>query len=189
MKSRALHTSVSKSPIEQSRRKPPMGKLLDSKERYFNSQEVQMLFRAVKHRQLNEIERLLENNEVSPDVRGKYGDPSILIAAERGDVKTLECFLHYNADPNARNGVGLTALMLAVRRSMDTRTIDLLLENGAKVRIRNYLLGTVLDEMRWARWLPQETKEKLKQRWVEEGVLYKVGGFVSEKFLRREVKS
>jgi len=106
-----------------------------------------------------------------------------------GDVKTLECFLHYNADPNARNGVGLTALMLAVRRSMDTRTIDLLLENGAKVRIRNYLLGTVLDEMRWARWLPQETKEKLKQRWVEEGVLYKVGGFVSEKFLRREVKS
>lgn len=182
MKFRALHTATSNSPVAQPRRNAPMGMILKSEERYFNSQEIQMLFRAVKHRQIGEIERLLENKEVSPDARGKYGDPSLVIAAERGDVQTVECFLHYNADPNARNGVGLTALMLAIRRSMDTRTIDVLLEHGAKVRARNYLFGTALGEVHWAKWLPQETKDKLEQRWVEEGLVHKVGKFFSEKF-------
>lgn len=166
-----------------------MGMLLTSKERYFNSKETQGLFHAVKHREIKEIEQLLEGNKVSPDERGKYGDTPLIFAAEWGDVQTVECLLHHKADPNAKNGIGITPLMLAVRRSMDTRTIDALLENGARVRLRNYLLGTALDEARWARWLPEETKDKLMQKWIEEGLAYKIGRFVSEKVLHKEVKS
>jgi len=189
MKFRALHTATSNSPVAQPRRKRPIGTPSTSQKRYVGSQEVQMLFRAVKHGQIREIERLLKNREVSPDVRGKYGDPSLVVAAERGDVQIVECFLHYDADPNAKNSVGLTALMAAVRRSMEPRTIDVLLENGARVRIRNHLLGTVMDEARWAKWLPQETKDRLEQRWVEEGVFYKLGKFFSDKFSGKSVES
>ena len=183
MRFKALHSTTSNSQIVQ-RRKAQIAPLLHSKERYFNSQEIQGLFRAVKHKQIKEIEALLEKENVSPNERGKYGDTSLIFAAEWGDVQTVECLLEHNADPNAKNGVGLTALMLAVRRSMNTQTIDILIENGAKVRIRNYFLGTVLDEARWARWLPEETKDKLEQRWVEEGLFYQMGAFVSKRVLR-----
>ncbi|MCP4646786.1 MAG: ankyrin repeat domain-containing protein [bacterium] len=189
MKFRALHTATSNSPVAQPRRKAPVGRILTSEERYSKSQEVRALFCAVKHKQLRKIRELLETKKVSPDTRGKYGDPSILIAAERGDAQTVECFLHYDADPNAKNSIGLTALMLAIRRSMDTRTIDVLLEGGAKLRARNYLFETAWDEVRWAEWLPQETKDKLEQRWVEEGMFYKVGKFFSEKVLGKKVEA
>jgi ankyrin repeat protein len=61
------------------------------------------------------------------------GSTSLMVAAERGYLSTVETLLHYGADIQARSKRGWTALMVAAAGG-HTEIIQLFLERGASTK-------------------------------------------------------
>ncbi len=148
-------------------------------------QKLAKFFHAAENGEVVEVKHWLEKEGVNPnEKREEWRDTALMVSAVKGYTRTVRLLLEYGADPNARDRNLMTPLMLAVRYGMRPKMIYALLDNGARVRARNMLLETALDEARWAPWLYEghpETYQKLEQRWVEEGMFYKVGKFFSGK--------
>ena len=190
----ALHKAESETPGRRTRRQPRIGSLVKRakpapEKAGSDPKKLKMLMRAANRGTENEVESLLQSGEVHPDELGKWGDTALMIACAKGFSRTARVLLENGADPNARGRNLMTPLMVAVRWSMNPEIIDLLIENGARVRARNMLLGTALGEARWSAWLPDETMGKLEQRWTEEGPVYRIKEFFSGKFFGKKAEA
>ena len=69
--------------------------------------------------------------------RDLYGQTSLCIAAETGDIALVNLLLSANPDINSEDNQGNTALHLASRRLEGTGLIDPLISHGANVGIQN----------------------------------------------------
>lgn len=177
-------------PMESRRGSPVKNQypLVERREGY--SKPVREFFRAVKKNDAPTAIRLLDDEKVDPDGQGKYGDTALMVAAAWGHIETGEALLEKGVNPNVRGRYWITPLMVAVKSSMNPEMIEMLIDYGAKVRARNMMMGTVLGEVRWAKWLDgcPETKKLLEQKWVEEGLFYKMGKIFSGNSGRKSVE-
>ena len=154
-----------------------------------NVRDVKNLFRAVGRGRVEEVQALLGKKGIDPNIMGKWGDTLLMVASAKGRSQVVKLLIERGADPNIRGKYGFTPLMLAVKWGYDKETIDALIENGARVRTRNSLFGTVMGDAQWAKWLPQDTMEKLERKWETEGVFYSVKKFFSEKVFRGKAEA
>jgi hypothetical protein len=170
--------------------KPPLA------ENHYDIQKIKRLFRAVNRGSADEVKALIEKEKLDPNVSGKWGDTLLMMASARGYWRTVKILIENGADPNIKGKCGITPLMLAVKWSNSVKTIEVLLEGGTRVRTRNMLFGTALGDARWSNWLPRETMEKLEQKWIDEGIFYKIKKlfsgikeFFSEKFFGKKAEA
>ncbi len=90
---------------------------------------VDILFEQIRRGERAAIARRL-GDAACLELRDERGNTPLIQAAFYLDAEMLRCFLERGANPNARNGAGVTALMKAVS---DVRKTRLLLEHGAEV--------------------------------------------------------
>lgn len=154
-----------------------------------NMRDVKNLFRAVGRGRVEEVQSLLGKKGIDPNIMGKWGDTLLMVASARGHSRMVKLLIEKGADPNMQGKYGFTPLMVAVKWGYDKETIDTLLESGARVRARNALFGTVLGEMHWAKWIPQDTMERLEKKWAEESPLHKIKEFFSGKIFHKKAEA
>ena len=80
------------------------------------------------------LDRLVKRTPTAARVTGAGGITPLMYAALYGDARSVRLLLDNDADPNARNDAGATALMWAVD---DPETTRLLLEHGADPNVRS----------------------------------------------------
>ena len=98
------------------------------------------LFRAIRDRDDSRIERLLR--QATPvNLRSPNGTTPLMVAAVHGSRDCVDMLLQHNADPNAANDRGVTALLWAVS---DLAKVELLVNHGANVNARSALGNTPL---------------------------------------------
>src|SRR5579864_173424 len=90
------------------------------------------LFRAIRKRDLAEIETILKKDDSLVNVKGIGGATPVMYAAIHGSEDCVRFLLEHGADPNVRNGAGATALMWAAG---DPGKVRLLLARGAQVNV------------------------------------------------------
>ncbi|MBD3398153.1 hypothetical protein GF412_03105 [Candidatus Micrarchaeota archaeon] len=181
----ALWVAKKEPVIPENGRKNPMQKQYPLVERNPGyTKPMRVFMRAVNGGKDGDVKALIKSREVDPDGQGKYGDTALMIVAAKGYTRTAGALLENGADPNARGRHFVTPLMVAVKWSMSPKMIEMLIDHGARIRARNLMLETALEEARWAKWLDgcPETRKLLEQKWVEEGVLHRMGRFLSSRF-------
>lgn len=72
---------------------------------------------------------------------GRFGDPSLHVAATRGKIDEVRALLEGGADPNTRGEHGVTALHVAAGQG-HVGIVELLLLNGAQPDVRAEFGGT-----------------------------------------------
>jgi hypothetical protein len=178
--------------IPRSRSAPPVRRFssrVPLEDTRCSMRDVKNLFRAVGRGHTGEMQALLGKEEIDPNIIGKWGDSLLMVASAKGHSRMVKLLIDKGADPNIQGKYGFTPLMLAVKWGYDKETIDTLLESGARVRTRNALFGTVMGDLHWAKWIPQETMEKLEQKWNEESPLHKIKEFFSGKLFHKKIEA
>ena len=85
-----------------------------------------------------DILSLLHNNGLNINAKDEYGTTPLLITSARSHAKTVQLFLDYGSDINAKNYEGDTALMVAIKFNHSYPEVaELLLQAGIDVSIRN----------------------------------------------------
>src|SRR5215470_4077126 len=96
--------------------------------------QVTQLMNALRQGDRKEFERLVRANPKLAQSKGSGGETPLMYAALYGDANSVRLLLEMNADTNARNEAGATALLWAVDDLEKTR---LLLESGANPNARS----------------------------------------------------
>ena|GEM_PF-6614219 len=97
-------------------------------------------FAAVYDADIARVTELLAEDPSLTTRTDRDGCTAVVIAAYMGDAKMLRLLLQNNADPNAVNVHGLTAMTLAILRHEETRAariVELLLSYGADADIKS----------------------------------------------------
>lgn len=85
----------------------------------------------------NEVKSLLEKG-VSPDIKSDGGTPILVSAASKGYWSIVKLLLDYRANVNSRDRSGFNALFWVVAgKDLDLDTIQLLIQKGADVNVKN----------------------------------------------------
>ncbi len=93
----------------------------------------------------DQLVRLLLDAGASPDEPDEYGAPPLLRYADSGDASMVSVFLRHGANPNARDNIGRTALMLGARSDKSGRVLETLLKAGARFGDTNAEGRSALD--------------------------------------------
>lgn len=102
-----------------------------------------ILYCAVRYRQKEVIQYLLEELHCDPDEKNIYGWTPFTAAAMNHDCKTMEYLLEHEADINVTDQEGRSVLMVIldmdrhVERSLRAKTLRFLVEHGADIHARD----------------------------------------------------
>jgi methionyl-tRNA formyltransferase len=104
------------------------------------------LWRFCRENNLNELNKLLKT-EIKIETKTREGWNALIIAAFNGSYDCVKLLLKFGANPNAVNTNGTTVLMYAKENAIknnDTKLLDLLLKNGARLEDKDIYGKTVL---------------------------------------------
>jgi ankyrin repeat protein len=104
---------------------------------------VQALLRAVRHAQVNEVVRLLEQDQRLLEARHDDGLTSLMWAAAEGNVSVLRALLNRGADVRAVDDEGNTALHHGAFGG-DAEVVAMLVASGASLTCKSQIGKTIL---------------------------------------------
>ncbi|HRE31331.1 MAG TPA: ankyrin repeat domain-containing protein, partial [Candidatus Berkiella sp.] len=84
-----------------------------------------------------ELAQLIKDNQLPIDIKNKYGETPLLMAASRGHTDICLALIENGADVNAQDKDGVTPLYIAARKG-HTDTCVALIKKGADVNATNH---------------------------------------------------
>lgn len=106
-------------------------------------QEADKLVRSIQQNDLATVERLLSAG-ANPNEKGTATSTPLMMAVLKQNKRIIEMLLNADANINATDDIGDTALVLALKS--DAEIVDLLLKRGADVSVRDKFGSTVLHD-------------------------------------------